>query len=230
MTIWAIVPAAGIGSRMASADSNSPPKQYRELLGKTVLAHSLQRLLAVAEIEHIFVALHAADQYWPQSDEALHSRISSVPGGAERMHSVLSALRAISTAQADDWVLVHDAVRPCVDPADIERLISELAEHPVGGLLAAAMDNTVKKADAGFNVTETIDRNSLFNALTPQMFRYELLLNALENCAENGWPVTDEASALEMNAAVPKLVIGSKLNIKITHETDLALAEKLLAG
>lgn len=229
MTIWAIVPAAGIGSRMAPSESEPAPKQYRPLLGKAVLSHSLGKLLGVPEINRIIVALNKEDRFWQELPEATNPRVKTVAGGRERQHSVLNALQALVEAQADDWVLVHDAVRPCVAIADIRTLITELSTHTCGGLLGSPVDNTLKKIDADHQVVQTVDRDLLCNALTPQMFRYSVLLQALQQALEGGVAVTDEASAVELAGGQPKLVPGSKYNIKITHEEDLAVAALLLS-
>lgn len=227
MTIWAIVPAAGVGSRMATNNRQSAPKQYLPILGRAVISHSLGKLLAVPEIESVTVAIGDEDGYWQSLPEAIDSRVATVVGGAERMQSVLNALETL-TASDDDWVLVHDAVRPCVSVADIQRLISALTDDPVGGLLASPVDNTIKKINADQQVLTTVDRDELCNALTPQMFRYGELLAALKRAEEEGLPVTDEASAIELAGLQPRIVMGDKFNIKITHEGDLALAEMLL--
>ncbi len=227
MTIWAIVPAAGVGSRMASGNNQNFPKQYRPLLGRAVLSHTLEKLLQVSEIHSITVAVGEADDYWSELPEAASERVVTVAGGAERMDSVLNALHSLDAA-TDDWVLVHDAVRPCVRLADIQRLLTELANHPVGGLLVSSVDNTVKRFAQDNAVLETVDRDVLCNALTPQMFRYSVLLDALRTAQRKGLQVTDESSAIEQAGLRPQAVFADKYNIKITHEGDLALAEMLL--
>ncbi len=229
MTIWAIVPAAGVGSRMAAGNPHNLPKQYRPLGEKTVLSHTLGKLLAVPDVVSVTVAIGAEDGYWQSIPESTHSRVHTVIGGTERMFSVLNALQALK-AERDDWVLVHDAVRPCVLVSDIERLIAHLKDHPVGGLLGCAVDNTIKQIGAQGEVVKTVDRDSLCNALTPQMFRFGVLQAALQRASELGLPVTDEASAVELAGLQPQLVLGDKSNIKITHEGDLALAELLLSS
>lgn len=227
MTIWAIVPAAGVGSRMATNNRQSAPKQYLPLAGRAVISHSLGKLLAVPEIENVTVAIGAEDSHWQSLPEAINYRITTVVGGQQRMQSVLNALQSLA-ASNDDWVLVHDAVRPCVSVADIQRLVSALADDPVGGLLASPVDNTIKRINGDQQVVATVDRDELCNALTPQMFRYEVLRDALQQAADQRLPVTDEASAIELSGLRPRIVMGDKFNIKITHEGDLALAEMLL--
>lgn len=240
MTIWAILPGAGIGRRMGS----KIPKQYLKVNDTPVIALALQRLIAVAAIKKVVVVLHPEDKHWQQIKlsfvagvntnsadglgSSLDQRVCCVAGGDERYQSVLNGLAHIqSQAQPDDWVLVHDAVRPCVRSADIEKLILELHHHPVGGLLGSPVDNTLKQVDDG-NVITTIDRSGLWNALTPQMFRYEILREAIQQVVANQEQVTDEASAVERLGHRPRIVLGNKDNIKITHAVDLALASNIL--
>lgn len=160
MTIWAIVPAAGIGLRMGS----STPKQYLSINGKPVLAHALGKLLQVSTIDKIAVALNPADTYWPQLlDDHLapqRERLLTVRGGETRQQSVLNGLIGIAQqAKKDDWVLVHDAVRPCVLASDIESMLMQLSEHPIGGLLGCAVDNTLKQVGRDAQVEATLDRS-----------------------------------------------------------------------
>jgi 2-C-methyl-D-erythritol 4-phosphate cytidylyltransferase len=228
MAIWAIVPAAGVGSRLGGP----VPKQYLPLLGRTVVERSIDCLLALAGVTRVVVAIGADDVYWQKLPIAQHPRVTVVTGGSERQTSVLNALRSIlAEANSDDWVIVHDAVRPCVKSDDIDNLIHRVKDDEVGGLLAATMDNTVKRAtksELSIRVAETLDRSQLYNALTPQMFRIEKLFNALSEAAEQSAPVTDEASAMERMGWAPLLVEGCKTNIKITHSSDLLLAEAIL--
>lgn len=230
MTIWAVLPAAGIGRRMGSAI----PKQYLTLGETPLLVHSLRRLASVEAIERIVVVTHPEDSRWPALADSLTTefgdRLLNAGGGDERYQSVLHGLAALKPyAKSDDWVLVHDAVRPCVRSADIENLIQALEPHAIGGLLGSSMDNTIKRVDADEAVVETLDRQQLWNALTPQMFRYALLVEALEAVVASGAQVTDEAAAMESAGHRPIMVAGSKDNIKITVETDLALAQQILA-
>jgi 2-C-methyl-D-erythritol 4-phosphate cytidylyltransferase len=217
---WGIVPAAGAGKRMGA----SIPKQYLSIRGKPVLAHTLERLLAVDEIEQLIVALSPEDEYWDTLPLAAHPRIRRVRGGKERADSVLSALRYLSgVAQPDDWVLVHDAARLCVTVSDVRRLIEQMRRHPVGGILAAPSSDTLKEV-SGSDIVGTTDRSRIWRAQTPQMFRLHALKNALEQAAEAGLTVTDEASALELQGRQPAIVEGRADNIKITRPEDLALA------
>ena len=230
MTIWAILPAAGIGRRMGS----STPKQYLPVNGVPVIAHTLQRLAAVGSIARIVVVLNPRDSLWESLEIAKQfldkqPRIESTTGADARQESVLNGLRALDeVALDDDWVLVHDAVRPCVELADIERLIASVQADAVGGLLATPVDNTLKQVDAGLRVTSTIDRSHYWNALTPQMFRYSLLKTGLEKAVAEKLSITDDAAAIELLGNRPKIVEGSKFNIKITHDADLELAAMIL--
>lgn len=221
---WAIVPAAGAGRRMGSAI----PKQYLPLAGQSVIAHTLDTLLHHPRLTGVVVAISAGDEWWP---EVAAGRVTDKPllvvtGGAERGHSVLNGLEALrEQAHPEDWVLVHDAVRPCLNVADLDRLLTELADDPVGGLLAVPVQDTLKQADATGRVAATVDRSSLWRALTPQMFRLGLLHDALQEALARGLRVTDEATAMEAAGFAPRLVEGRADNLKITRPEDLALAE-----
>jgi len=217
---WGIVPAAGVGKRM-QADR---PKQYLELAGKTVIEQTLMRLLQADVFEAIAVAISQEDPYWPELAIAQHEKILTADGGKERADSVLSALKSISGKASDnDWVLVHDAARPCITAADILHLIACLAHDDVGGILALASHDTLKNVQNG-RIAGTLDRNHIWRALTPQMFRYGMLKSALEE-AEGNPAITDEASALELKGLQPKIVEGRPDNIKITRPEDLPLAQ-----
>ncbi|BBL74251.1 2-C-methyl-D-erythritol 4-phosphate cytidylyltransferase [Methylomagnum ishizawai] len=217
---WAVVPAAGVGKRMGA----DVPKQYLEVLGKPVLQHTLERLLSVEAFSGIAVALGHDDGYWPDLPCATHPKIRRAPGGKERADSVLSGLRSLENeADPDDWVLVHDAARPCLARTDVEKLMATLKDDPVGGILGLPVSDTLKSVEAG-HITGTVDRGRVWRALTPQMFRYGLLRGALEAAAQNGWVVTDEASAIELKGLRPKLVEGRPDNLKITRPEDLPLA------
>lgn len=214
------MPAAGIGSRMG----NTCPKQYLTLQGKTVLQHTLERLASLP-LAGIVVCLAAHDSYWATLTLDLAVPIIQVPGGTERCHSVLNGLQALtSRAHSNDWVLVHDAARPCVRVADMQKLMRELAEHPVGGLLAIPVRDTMKRA-SGNKVNETVNRKDLWHALTPQMFRLGALTQALQLALTQGEMVTDDAQAMEYQGIYPVLVEGHADNIKITHPQDLHLAD-----
>lgn len=219
-SIWAVVPAAGVGKRM-QADR---PKQYLELAGKTVLEHTLTRLLQADVFAAVSVAISVEDPYWPELVISKNDRVLTAPGGKERAYSVLSALRVIADrARGNDWVLVHDAARPCITVADIRLLINTLQNDEVGGILALSSHDTLKNVE-GVSIVGTLDRTHIWRALTPQMFRYGQLKQALE--ASVGNPVvTDEASALELLGLQPKIVEGRPDNIKITRPEDLPLAQ-----
>ncbi|NKB32022.1 MAG: 2-C-methyl-D-erythritol 4-phosphate cytidylyltransferase [Pseudomonadales bacterium] len=226
MKIWAILPAAGIGRRMGS----STPKQYHSLCGTPVLLHSINRLLGNPDIEHLVVVLHPQDEYWVNLDYS-NARVSTVEGGEERFNSVLNGLNSLADrASPDDWILVHDAVRPCVQNEDIARLIESLQGDDVGGLLGAPIDSTVKRVNDESAVLSTVDRGDLWFALTPQMFRFDLLHKALCHAIAENLAVTDEASAVEALGLQPKVIPGHKSNIKITHESDLQYAEYFLTA
>jgi 2-C-methyl-D-erythritol 4-phosphate cytidylyltransferase len=223
---WAVIPAAGAGVRMGQGT----PKQYLELRGRAILAHAIERLLSEPRIQAVMVALAAADTRWPALGYAGNPRVMTTTGGRERCHSVLNGLKALlKAAQADDWVLVHDAARPCVPPADIGRLIEAAASHPCGGLLAIPVRDTMKRADSTGSIQETVDRDGLWHAMTPQMFRLGALEQAVASAVAGGSVVTDEAQAIERQGGRPLLVSGSPDNIKITRTEDLQLAEHYLS-
>ena len=201
------------------------PKQYLPLNGRLVIEHTLQRLLDHPKIKKVLVALSLADEWWPNTAFANHPDVITVDGGAERCHSVLNALNKLSEHTAvDDWVLVHDAARPCLRSDDIDCLIEQLSRHPVGGILGMPVRDTMKRADASGQITKTICREGLWHAFTPQMFRLGTLHTALTQALEKEMQVTDEASAIELAGYSPRLVEGHPDNIKITQPEDLALA------
>ncbi len=217
---WAVVPAAGVGKRM-QADK---PKQYLPLAGKTVLEQTVTRLLQADVFSAVAVAISKQDPYWSELKCAKNESVITAAGGKERADSVLSALKSLAEmATDDDWVLVHDAARPCLTTSDIHLLIDSLKHDEVGGILALSSHDTLKSVHSG-EIDETIDRSVIWRALTPQMFRYGMLKQALQQ-AEGNPAVTDEASALEMQGLKPKIVEGRPDNIKITRPEDLALAQ-----
>ncbi|EPT8450161.1 2-C-methyl-D-erythritol 4-phosphate cytidylyltransferase [Vibrio fluvialis] len=223
--ITAIVPAAGIGSRM-QADR---PKQYLILHGHTVLEHTVEVLLRHPDVGQVVVAVSDNDPYFGSLALANHPRVVRVSGGKERADSVLSALDYVCQHQLSEWVLVHDAARPCVDHADISQLIATAQTHTVGAILAAPVRDTMKRADGGQNIDHTVDRVALWHALTPQMFRAQSLMQALTQALAAQAVITDEASAFEWLGQKPALVAGRADNIKITQPEDLALAEFYLS-
>jgi 2-C-methyl-D-erythritol 4-phosphate cytidylyltransferase len=200
------------------------PKQYLPLHGKPILQHTLERL-NLPILAGMVVCLSDQDPYWETL--TLPRPIIRASGGSERCHSVFNGLTTLQRyAKPDDWVLVHDAARPCVRSRDIDKLITQLAQHPVGGLLAIPVRDTMKRvsADGSLEVVETVNRDGLWHALTPQMFRFHLLTVALEEVLKGGTLVTDEAQAMERMGYRPVLVEGHADNIKITHPQDLELA------
>lgn len=221
---WLVVPAAGSGQRMGSGI----PKQYLSLSKKTLIEQTLERLLELPFIENILLVLNPDDSYWCTLAVSDNPRITRVAGGAERSESVLNALSALANQAHDqDWVLVHDAARPCVRQASVEYLREQLADHPVGGILGIPVSDTLKLID-GEQIVQTIDRRQLWQAQTPQMFRYGLLRECLENALQEGKAVTDEASALEAYGYSPRMIMGRSDNIKVTQPEDLLLAQWIL--
>ena len=278
MRYWLVMPAAGVGRRFG----NTKPKQYAPLQGRTVIEWALAPFLADPSCAGVSISLAADDPYWAEVAGRLAKLDGRVPeiiragGGVERSHSVRKGLAALGTrAAAEDWVLVHDAARPCLSPNDLQHLLERLRTHPVGGLLATPAADTLKRASTepesskdltrstaqprssaeprraaeprssaetrtGANpslashpsadpqVVQTVDRSGLWRALTPQMFRYEILCDALDRSIAAGRMPTDEAQALEWVGEHPVLVQGSAANIKITSADDLVLAAALL--
>ena len=224
-SVWAIVPAAGIGSRM-QADR---PKQYLELEGKTVLEHTLKRLASHDRVEGIIVAVAENDPWWAQLSIESDTAIHVVVGGKERADSVYNALIALEKIlDVDPWVLVHDAARPCLRHQDIDQMLATLANHPVGGILGIPVTDTVKRANTDGEITETVERKGLWRASTPQMFRLNTLKKALAMAKEQQLTVTDEASAIALSGLKATMVEGHSDNIKITVPQDLALASLFL--
>ena len=203
------------------------PKQYLSLAGQPVIVHALTPLLQHSGLSGVVVVISATDTWWPTvALPPTSTPLWVVTGGAERRHSVLNGLEALSQRAApQDWVLVHDAARPCLTGEDLAHLRHELAQDAVGGLLAVPVRDTLKRADGAGRVAETVDRSSLWYALTPQMFRLGLLSQALREAIERGLPVTDEAAALEAAGFAPRLLEGRADNLKITRPEDLTLAE-----
>lgn len=218
---WAVIPAAGVGRRLGAAI----PKQYLDLAGRPVIDWTLAVFIAEPRISGVWVALGAEDGYWSATAHAAHPRVRRVTGGAERCHSVLNCLEALAgAADPGDWVLVHDAARPCLRAADLERLLTELAADPVGGILGVPVRDTMKAADAAGRIRATVERSALWHAYTPQMFRLGPLREALRDAIASGDLVTDDASAMERIGLCPRLVEGHADNLKITRAEDLPLA------
>ncbi len=221
---WAVIPAAGVGARMAS----DRPKQYLPLAGRTVIEHSLNAMLNHPAIKGVVLAIATDDEYWAALDYQHPKPVLRAPGGTERCHSVLNALDVLQTMASEaDWVLVHDAARPCLRQDDISQLMECCKHHPVGGILAVPVKDTIKQSmdssQAG-TIAVTVDRSLLWHAQTPQMFRLGMLRDALRQALAAGVTMTDEASALEWCGQMPLLVEGHGDNIKITRPEDLPLA------
>lgn len=217
----ALVPAAGFGARMG----NELPKQYLDLAGHPMLYYALTTLCACPHISTVFVVLAPDDEFFKRYDWS-HCADKLEPlycGGATRAESVANGLLA-SELEADDWVLVHDAARPCLTQAHLSNLINELRDDAVGGILAVPVADTLKRADAQQRIACTESREGLWQAQTPQMFRAGLLAQALLRCHS----VTDEASAIEALGLQPRLVAGDSTNFKVTYPQDIRLAELLL--
>lgn len=221
---WAVVPAAGRGTRMGAP----LPKQYLSIAGRTIAEHTLARLLAFARFARVVVAVAPGDEYFQRLPQAGDPRLQSCSGGSERCDSVASALAALAAdARDDDFVLVHDIARPCVRLSDLARLIDRAGNDAVGGILAQRATDTVKQAagiEGDVHIAATIDRRVVWLAATPQMIRYGLLRDALARAASDGVVVTDEAQAVERLGLAPQLVECARDNIKVTRPEDLALA------
>lgn len=217
--IIAVVPAAGIGSRMRS----ECPKQYLTIGDKTILEHSIDALLAHPAIRRVVVALSPLDVHFQRLPVAQDTRVTTVVGGGLRADSVLAGLQA---AQGAEWVLVHDAARPCLHLSDLTRLLALTATSQVGGILAAPVRDTMKRAiGSSSDIDHTVEREALWHALTPQLFPQALLHDCLLRALNDGATITDEASALEYCGYHPELVSGRSDNLKVTRPEDLALAQ-----
>ncbi|MDO8705509.1 MAG: 2-C-methyl-D-erythritol 4-phosphate cytidylyltransferase [Sulfuricaulis sp.] len=226
--IWALVPAGGQGQRMQAA----VPKQYLPLLGRPVILHTLERLCSHPRIRGVMVGVSGQDRHWQALVPMLAQLpkfLEKYPGGETRAHTVLNGLKALAKhAKPEDWVLVHDAVRPCVRHEDIDKLIVAVSDGQEGGLLAFPVSDTVKRVDKKGHVIETVSREGLWRAATPQMFRIKSLTQALEKVMKQGSEITDEASAIEAAGGHPRVVACNGDNIKITLPEDFALAELYL--
>lgn len=227
LNYWVVIPAAGTGERMGS----ELPKQYLKIDGRTILQIAIEKFFHRPEITGLVVAVADEDPYWPELrfDDLLP--ITAVTGGAERYHSVYNALKFLDAiAEPEDWVLVHDAARPCLSITDLSRLIESLAQDDVGGILAHREIDTVKQGDDDRKITRTLDRTHIWHAMTPQMFRFGPLKAALADAIAAENLVTDEASAMELAGFHPRLIEGSRSNIKVTGPDDLVFAAYFLGS
>jgi len=223
--IWVVIPAAGVGKRMES----DTPKQYLTLNNKTIIEHTLARFDKHDSISEIVVSISKDDAYWSSLNINLSKPLHLAAGGKERCDSVLNGLKLLEGKASDnDWIMVHDAARPCLRLEDVSLLIDTLKEHDAGGILAVPVRDTMKRSFANNTIKETVERENLWHALTPQMFRFSMLKKALESALNNNAVITDEASAIELAGFQPVLVEGHADNIKITRPEDLALASFFL--
>jgi 2-C-methyl-D-erythritol 4-phosphate cytidylyltransferase len=229
LPVWAIIPASGIGQRMQS----ELPKQYLPFVDKTIIEHTLDRLLSHLEVAGAVIVLSVTDEYWtnlnyqPQSGKPL----LFAEGGAQRHQSVFNGLEKLCSEVGQDcYALVHDAVRPLVTINDLNRLIATARQHSAGALLGAPIADTIKQLNVDGSINQTISRTGLWRAFTPQVFKADLLTDALKFVIENQLEITDDASAVEALGQSPQLVPGSAENIKITLPEDLMLARQIWAG
>ena len=219
---FALLPAAGSGSRMGV----DKPKQYLGLAGRPLIEHALLTLARHPDISRIYLVLSAGDDWWEEQGIS-HEKLTVLRcGGDTRAQSVANGLQAMADeVSAEDWVLVHDAARPCLENTHIDKMLAKLGEDPVGGILAIPLADTLKRAGADQRIVETVPREQLWQAQTPQMFRHGLLSAALQSA---GSAITDEASAIEQMGLSPKLVEGDIRNLKVTYPRDLELATLIL--
>ena len=223
--VHALIPAAGHGSRYGGAVL----KQYLPILGKPVLAHAIRLFQFHPMIAGITVVLAEDDRWFESAVGPLAAVVETVLGGDTRAQSVRNGLKFLADHHSDsDWVLVHDAARPCLSPVSLDRLLEQGMQTDDGAILAMPVGDTLKQAGDGQEIIATVDRNGLWAAQTPQLFRIGALADAIDAAQRDGHEITDEASAMEFVGAKPKLVMGSVANIKITHSSDLAIAEALL--
>jgi 2-C-methyl-D-erythritol 4-phosphate cytidylyltransferase len=223
--IWAIVPASGIGARM----QGQVPKQYLQLCGKSILEHTLDRLLSFKQIDGVILVLREDDQIWQTLNYQSRKPLITATGGDERQNSVFSGLlKLLKLESADPLVMVHDAVRPLVSHQDLQQLIKSAKQNPAGAILGVPVSDTLKRQDDHSNVAETVERSGLWRAFTPQLFRAKLLLKAFEYVSKYNLPITDDAAAIEALGMRPALVECSAQNIKITHPQDLELATQIM--
>jgi 2-C-methyl-D-erythritol 4-phosphate cytidylyltransferase len=224
--IWYVIAAAGRAVRFGGP----VPKPYLKIAGATLLEHCLRTFTSLPGVAGGAVVLATGDRRFERLPAALRRRVVAVEGGDTRARSVLNGLQSLITAAADDWVLVHDAARPCVPRRDLRALVGACRRDSVGGLLAAPVADTVKQADEDGRSLRTLPREGLWRAQTPQMFRLGILAGALAQALAAGFEPTDEAAAIEKQGLRPRLVEGSPLNVKVTRPADLAFAAAALAA
>lgn len=223
---WVVVPAAGRSARFGG----DVPKQYLSVLGRPLIRHTLERLAAHPRVSGLCVVLAADDAHWAGWREFKGKPVVTCVGGAERADSVLAGVRALpASVREKDWVLVHDAARPCLRHDDLDRLLDHGSAHDVGAILAVPVRDTLKRANARGAIERSEPRERLWRALTPQLFRRAALERALESALAAGVRITDEAMAFERLGLSPLLIEGAEDNFKVTTKADLALAEFLLA-
>jgi len=224
-SLYAVVPAAGIGSRMGA----DIPKQYLVVQGQTILQHTLAKLSTFSELEKIIVPISENDQWFVDQPISKHEKVQTCKGGSERFESVLNGLDHLLKQGADEnaWVMVHDVARPCFQLSDLKNLFARRSEQ--GAILALEVRDTMKRTDATGAIVKTVDRKNLWHALTPQLAPLGLLHRAISTCIQDGVAITDEASALEYIGLNPKTIAGHPSNIKVTRPEDLELAEFFLS-
>lgn len=222
--VWAIVPAAGIGTRMQS----DIPKQYLAFQGKTLIEHSLDRLLSHPQIDGAVIVLREHDKTWETLDYHSEKPVFTATGGEQRHDSVYSGLTTLQYRFGNDAIaLVHDAVRPLVSHQDLSNVIDAARRHSAGAILAAPVADTLKQQDDKMEIVKTLSRDGLWRALTPQVFHLQTLLNALKRVIDSNLVITDDAQAVELSGHAPLLVAADAGNLKITSPADLALAERI---
>lgn len=218
-----VVPAAGVGKRMQA----NCPKQYLKINQHTILEHTVKRLLSHPRIKNVVLVLSESDEYFPSTSIANLADVIRVNGGVERVNSVLNGLKSLSLDN-NEWVLVHDAARPCLTHEDIDILILTCTTQNIGGILATPVRDTMKRAHDDLSIDKTVDRSTLWHALTPQMYKVVELKNAITSAQKKGLDITDESSAIEYAGLKSLLVEGRSDNLKITRPDDLILAEFIL--
>jgi 2-C-methyl-D-erythritol 4-phosphate cytidylyltransferase len=222
LPVWAVIPAAGTGSRMRSDTA----KQYLYFQGKTIIEHCLDRLLSHPQIDGAVVVLHEDDRLWDELGYNSSKPVFTTDGGLERQHSVYSGLTKLQYRLGNHAIaLVHDAVRPLVSHLDLSAVIDAARQHAAGAILASRVTDTLKLQADNMEIASTLSRELLWRALTPQVFHLQALLNALKKVIDQNLVITDDAQAIELMGYAPALVAGSADNFKITTREDLALAE-----